>query len=95
MQTTANTPRPSGSVWTDPKVRAWIFQILAVIAVVALGWYLFDNTQTNLEKRGITSGFSFLNSSAGFGIAQHLIDYSESDTYGRVFVIGLLNTLLV
>ncbi|WPC04181.1 amino acid ABC transporter permease [Pseudomonas benzenivorans] len=95
MQNTADTSHPKGSVWTDPKVRAWIFQILAVIAVMAIGWYLFDNTQTNLEKRGITSGFSFLNNSAGFGIAQHLIDYSESDTYGRVFVIGLLNTLLV
>jgi general L-amino acid transport system permease protein len=95
MQNTANNSHPKGSVWTDPKVRAWLFQILAVIAVVAMGWYLFDNTQTNLEKRGITSGFSFLSNSAGFGIAQHLIDYSESDTYGRVFVIGLLNTLLV
>jgi general L-amino acid transport system permease protein len=95
MQTTANTSRPGGSVWTDPKVRAWVFQIIAVIAIVALGWFLFDNTQTNLEKRGITSGFSFLNNSAGFGIAQHLIDYTESDSYGRVFLVGLLNTLLV
>ncbi|MFI8610995.1 amino acid ABC transporter permease [Pseudomonas sp. NPDC077649] len=95
MQTTANVPRPRGSVWTDPQVRAWLFQIIAVVAVVALGWFLFQNTQANLEKRGIISGFSFLGNSAGFGIAQHLIDYSESDTYGRVFVIGLLNTLLV
>ncbi|WP_296219392.1 amino acid ABC transporter permease [Pseudomonas sp. UBA2684] len=95
MQTTVNAPRPGGSVWTDPKVRAWLFQILAVIAVVALGWFLFDNTQTNLEKRGIISGFSFLNNSAGFGIAQHLIDYNESHSYGRVFFVGLLNTLLV
>ncbi|ERI50295.1 amino acid ABC transporter permease [Pseudomonas sp. EGD-AK9] len=76
-------------------MRAWLFQIIAVVAVVALGWFLFQNTQANLEKRGIISGFSFLGNSAGFGIAQHLIDYSESDTYGRVFVIGLLNTLLV
>jgi general L-amino acid transport system permease protein len=53
------------------------------------------NTQTNLQHRGITSGFDFLERSAGFGIAQHLIDYTESDSYARVFVIGLLNTLLV
>ncbi len=95
MQTSEHSSPPRGSIWTDPKLRAWLFQIIAVIAVVAIGWYLFDNTQTNLEKRGITSGFSFLNNSAGFGIAQHLIDYTESDSYGRVFVIGLLNTLLV
>ncbi len=95
MQNIANNSRPRGSVWTDPQVRAWAFQIIAVIAVVALGWYLFHNTQSNLAQRGIISGFGFLDNSAGFGISQHLIDYSESDTYGRVFVIGLLNTLLV
>ncbi|MDG1580040.1 amino acid ABC transporter permease [Pseudomonas sp. GOM6] len=95
MQTPANTSRPRGSVWTDPQVRAWFFQIIAVIAVVALGWYLFHNTQHNLAQRGILSGFGFLDNSAGFGISQHLIDYKESDSYGRVFVIGLLNTLLV
>jgi general L-amino acid transport system permease protein len=44
---------------------------------------------------GFTSGFSFLDCIAGFGVAQHLIDYTEADTYARVFVIGLLNTLLV
>ena len=95
MQTTANAPRPQGSLLNDPQVRAWAFQIIAVVAVVALGWFLFQNTQANLEKRGIISGFAFLNNSAGFGIAQHLIDYTESDSYGRVFVVGLLNTLLV
>lgn len=84
-----------GSLLTDPQARAWVFQVVAVVAVVAFGWFLFDNTQTNLEHRGITSGFGFLDSPAGFGITQHLIDYSESDSYGRVFWVGLLNTLLV
>ncbi|MQT34319.1 MAG: ABC transmembrane type-1 domain-containing protein [Pseudomonas helleri] len=81
--------------FSDPKVREWLFQIITIVAVVSLGWYLFNNTQTNLQHRGITSGFEFLERSAGFGIAQHLIDYKESDSYARVFVIGLLNTLLV
>ncbi len=80
---------------SDPKVRAWLFQIITVVAVVSLGWFMFDNVQTNLAHRGITSGFGFLERSAGFGIAQHLIDYTEADSYARVFVIGLLNTLLV
>ncbi|MDG9928132.1 MULTISPECIES: amino acid ABC transporter permease [unclassified Pseudomonas] len=95
MQNPASIPRPRTSVWTDPQVRGWVFQIIAVVAVVAIGWYLFHNTQTNLQQRGILSGFGFLEQSAGFGISQHLIDYTESDSYGRVFVIGLLNTLLV
>ena len=94
MPVTSSSQR-RGSLLTDPQARAWIFQILAVVAVVAFGWFLFDNTQTNLQHRGITSGFGFLQNPAGFGITQHLIDYSESDSYGRVFWVGLLNTLLV
>src|SRR3989338_7414044 len=95
MHTTANAPRPRSSVWTDPQLRAWLFQILAVASVIAFGLYLFDNTQQNLAQRGIISGFGFLDNNAGFGIAQHLIDYNESNSYGRVFIVGLLNTLLV
>ena len=94
MQNQISAPKQRLSL-SDPKVRAWLFQIITVIAVVAMGWYLFDNTQTNLQHRGITSGFGFLENSAGFGIAQHLIPFKESDSYARVFLIGLLNTLLV
>ena len=94
MQKQIGAPKQKLS-FSDPKVRAWLFQIITIVAVVSLGWYLFNNTQTNLQHRGITSGFDFLERSAGFGIAQHLIDYTESDSYARVFVIGLLNTLLV
>ena len=87
--------RNHSALLTDPQVRAWVFQVVAVLAVEALGWYLFHNTQSNLAQRGILSGFGFLEQSAGFGIPQHLIDYTESDSYSRVFLIGLLNTLLV
>ncbi|WP_300725519.1 amino acid ABC transporter permease [Pseudomonas sp.] len=86
--------RPRFSL-ANPATRALIFQLLTVIAVVAFGWMLYHNTYTNLMHRGITTGFDFLQNTAGFGIAQHLIDYTESDSYARVFLIGLLNTLLV
>lgn len=81
--------------FSNPAVRAWLFQILAVIVVVSVAIYLIHNTINNLSNRGITSGFAFLDRSAGFGIVQHLIDYEQGDTYGRVFIVGLLNTLLV
>ncbi|MFZ3388735.1 MULTISPECIES: amino acid ABC transporter permease [Buttiauxella] len=81
--------------FSNPAVRAWLFQIIAVVAVVGIAIYLIHNTVTNLSNRGITSGFAFLDRAAGFGIVQHLVDYEQGDTYGRVFVVGLLNTLLV
>ncbi|CAO95299.1 amino acid ABC transporter permease [Erwinia tasmaniensis] len=78
-----------------PAVRAWLFQIVAVVAVLMVAGYLIHNTINNLASRGITSGFGFLERSAGFGIVQHLIDYTEGDSYARVFLVGLTNTLLV
>lgn len=93
MQNISQTPY-SFSL-SDPRFRALLFQVVTVIAVLAIGLYLFHNTQENLQNRGITSGFDFLERSAGFGIAQHLIPYAEENSYARVFLIGLLNTLLV
>jgi len=81
--------------FSNPAVRAWLYQIIAIVAVLAVAGYLIHNTIINLANRGITSGFGFLERSAGFGIVQHLIDYTESDTYARVFLVGLTNTLLV
>ena len=79
----------------NPTVRAWIYQLIAVIAVLGVVGYLVHNTIINLANRGITSGFGFLERTAGFGIVQHLIEYTEDDTYARVFLVGLTNTLLV
>ncbi len=79
----------------NPTVRAWLYQIIAIVAVLAVVGYLVHNTVINLANRGITSGFGFLDRGAGFGIVQHLIDYTEGDTYARVFMVGLTNTLLV
>lgn len=81
--------------FSNPAVRAWLFQILTIVVVLLIATYLIHNTITNLSNRGITSGFAFLDRAAGFGIVQHLIDYQQGDTYGRVFLVGLLNTLLV
>lgn len=92
------SPRPtvkSDLSLTNPAVRAWLYQIIALVALVAFGGYLIHNTVTNLSHRGITSGFAFLDNPAGFGIVQSLIDYQQGDSYGRVFLVGLMNTLLV
>ena len=71
------------------------FQALVLVGVLFLAAFIVGNTLDNLEKRGITSGFGFLSSTAGFGILQSLIDYSEESSYGQAFLVGLLNTLLV
>jgi general L-amino acid transport system permease protein len=82
-------------IWNDSRFRALLFQALALAGVIAFSIFLINNTLNNLERRGIATGFDFLGSTAGFGIITYLIDYSEESTYGRAFLVGLLNTLLV
>ena len=82
-------------VWNDPKYRAIFFQVLVLALVVGFGAYLVNNTLGNLARQGIASGFGFLGNTAGFSIGMSLIEYAETSTYGRAFLVGLLNTLLV
>jgi general L-amino acid transport system permease protein len=81
------------AVLYNPRIRSAVYQVLLIAAVLWLAVELVLNARTNLSDR--VSGFEFLRHSAGFGINQTLIPYDESSTYARVFLVGLLNTLLV
>jgi general L-amino acid transport system permease protein len=70
-------------------------QIVFVIALVWIAYEIVVNARANLETQHIATGFGFLNNTAGFDVSQNLIPYSGSDTYTRVFLVGLLNTILV
>jgi len=86
---------PSGKLWNDPVFRGRVFQAVVLLAVIAFFAFIINNTLNNLDARGISTGFGFLSQEAGFGIIQSLIEYNETHTYGRTFVVGILNTLLV
>ena len=76
----------------------WGGLALQVLFVAVLAWISYEivaNARGNLETQHIASGFDFMSRTAGFGVSQTLIPYSESDSYTRVFLVGLLNTLLV
>lgn len=79
----------------DPRVRGIAVQLALAAALVALGYEIVTNVITNLERQGIASGFGFLDRTAGFDISQKLITYTNTMTYGRAFLVGLTNTLLV
>jgi general L-amino acid transport system permease protein len=76
----------------------WGGFVLQILFVAALAWIAYEivaNARANLQAQRITSGFGFLFNTAGFDVSQSLIPYSGSDSYTRVFLVGLLNTLLV
>ncbi|WP_128925623.1 amino acid ABC transporter permease [Bradyrhizobium guangxiense] len=60
-----------------------------------IGYEIVSNARANLENQHIAAGFGFLRNNAGFDVNQTLISYTGSDTFLRVFVVGLLNTLVV
>ena len=73
----------------------FVLQLLFAAALVWVGYEIVANARANLQSQRITSGFGFLANTAGFDVSQNLIPYSGSDSYARVFLVGLLNTLLV
>ncbi|MCZ2722674.1 amino acid ABC transporter permease [Marinomonas sp. 15G1-11] len=89
------TSTSNNSFLNDAGNRALIFQIALLALVVFVGYYLFSNLQANLANRGISTGFTFFNQPAGFPVLIHLIEYTEADTYGRAFVVALINTFVI
>jgi general L-amino acid transport system permease protein len=73
----------------------FVVQILFVAALAWIAYEIVANARANLQAQRITAGFGFLANTAGFDVSQNLIPYSGSDTYTRVFLVGLMNTLLV
>jgi general L-amino acid transport system permease protein len=88
--------RSSGaSLLYDARVRAIFYQVATAAIFVGVAIWLTNNTITNLNERGIATGFKFLNQPTGFGLPFHLIPYSETSTYGTAFVVSVLNTLFI
>lgn len=88
-------PAQSTNLLYNPTFRSIVFQIIAVAALASFFYTIVNNALSNLDARGIATGFDFLSQEAGFGIGLTLIEYDETFSYGRTFVIGLLNTALV
>ncbi|MGL4960802.1 MAG: amino acid ABC transporter permease [Inquilinus sp.] len=84
-----------GSAINDPRLRAIFYQIVLLLVVVGIGWFLVSNLIHNREVRGIQTGYGFLSREAGFAISESPISYSPSDPYARAFLVGLVNTLQV
>ncbi|KAB2920610.1 MAG: amino acid ABC transporter permease [Hyphomicrobiaceae bacterium] len=76
-------------------MRQLVYQVLLLLALALVVWWVASNVAANLRRQNIASGFDFLSRTSGFDVSQSLIDYSNASSYGRAFWVGLLNTLLV
>jgi len=89
-------PNEQFDFFHDERVRSVLYQFLIIAAVGWFVWYLAGNTARNLEARGMHTGFGFLKVAAGFDSSFKLISNDPGvGTYGRIFIIGALNTIYV
>ena len=81
----------------DPKVRALLIQVLALVLVIYGFYSLFQTTVDNLVARGIQTGTGFFDEVAPFQIGfSPFLDYTLGEsTYIDVFFVGIQNTILV
>ena len=82
-------------IWNDPKYRAMFFQILLISALAYFFYSIIQNTLDNMTARGVSTGFGFMSEPAGFDILQTLVPFDSTYSFGRSFIVGVLNTLLV
>ena len=89
--------QPPKKVWSlrSRAVRAALYQLIAVAIIGMLVYYLASNTLSNMQQRGIQSGFDFLQSAAGFDIGESLFEFDSGEPYWRAFLVGMTNTLRV
>jgi len=81
--------------WRDERYLQIIAQVIVVVVLVGIGWWLVHNLLTGLEDLGIPMSFKFLGLTAQFDIGESLIDYSRNSTYAQALLVGLLNTIKV
>ena len=89
--------RPSGlggSLLSGPS-RSVALQLLLVLGAALFVAFVVSNTIANLQRTGLSSGYGFLFDTSAFDINQRLIAYDSTHTYGRAFLVGGLNTVLV
>lgn len=71
------------------------WQLVVLVAVIGTVYICIHNAMESLNKSGLKFGFSFLNSSASFGIGETVIEYSPQDSYLKALVVGFINSLKV
>lgn len=87
-------PRLSRAVLKE-RFPGYLAQAVLFAIVVWLVWRGVANFQANARALGLSVGFEFLRSQAGFQIAQSLVDFTPASPYLTAIIAATLNTLLV
>ncbi len=80
-------------LWRNAAVLKWTIQVVVLLLVVGVIWFLASEAKGNLSDKGINVSFDWLNNPANFQLAEG-IDTVPA-TMGRALWAGIVNTLRV
>jgi general L-amino acid transport system permease protein len=95
MSTSTRTGHGPLPLWRDERVLKWVAQVVSAIAIIVLLGFAISNVLEAARLRGLDLGFGFLDDTAGFALSESVIAYEPAMSFGRAFIVGLLNTLKV
>lgn len=81
--------------WRDERVLRMIAQVVSAAIILGLFYWAIVNFLEITTQRGMPLTFEFLKEPAGFPISESFIPYAPTMSFGRAFLVGLVNTLVV
>ncbi len=81
--------------YRDERVLQITAQIISSLIIIGILIWAVINFLKAADARNMNLSFSFLKEAAGFPISNPPIDYEPSMSFGRAFLTGLMNTLLI
>lgn len=82
-------------ILSHQKSRGFVLQALYLAFWAGLIAVFVITARANLAQNNIVSGFDFLSKSTGWKVGFSLIEFKASDTYRKVLLVGILNTLFL
>jgi general L-amino acid transport system permease protein len=87
-------PKMSRAVFLE-RLPGYVGQVVLLAVVGWLTWRGAANFRGNVRAMGLSAGFGFLDTQAGFQVGQALIAFGPASSYRDAIIVAVLNTLLV
>jgi general L-amino acid transport system permease protein len=82
-------------IWRDERVLRAAAQVVSAIIILGFLYWAVTNFLETTRQRGMPLTYGFLDEPAGFPIKETYIPYEPTMSFGRAFLAGLINTLVV
>ncbi len=91
VNTSLQAPQQRPPLWRDAGVLKWVVQIVVLLLVVGMFWFLSSEAVGNLEQKGLPVSYDWIDGPANIQLSEG-ID-TNPDTAGRALWSGMVTTL--